>query len=213
MEKRLAESIGVLIFCNKSERLASTKRKKKRMHLVEAKRSKVDLNNLRFVETKCLVISKVVGRLSKTTTFLMLRLDFYIGVCWKSTTVALFNFWAQNCGSVVKNEALPKRTQERAMNSRGRAMCIFHCFLQWFRNILRNYQKMNICKTPLLKWKRIKTIANSSKSVGPQKGRQKHRIRTPSSCRGQTLENDKTKHLASTEWHGRAPGVPTIIFL
>ena len=35
---------------------ASTKRQKK-VHLVEAKRSKMGLNNLRFVEAKCLVIS------------------------------------------------------------------------------------------------------------------------------------------------------------
>ena len=119
---------------------------KKRMHLVEAKRSKMDLNNLRFVETKCLVISKVVGRLSKTTTFLILRLDFYIGVCWKYTTVALFSFWAQNCGSVVKNQALPKRTQERAMKSRGRAMCIFHCKLQGFMKIFRKSWKIGPSK-------------------------------------------------------------------
>ena len=76
MHQKIVKNIGVLIFCNKSERLASTKRKKKRMHLVEAKRSKMDLNNLRFVETKCLVNSKVIWRLNKMTTFLMPRLDF-----------------------------------------------------------------------------------------------------------------------------------------
>ena len=143
----------------------------------------------------------------------MHRLDFYLGMCWEYTTVELLLFWLQNCGTLVKNEALPKRTQERAMKSRGQAMCIFHCFLQGFGNILRNYHKNDIFKTPLLKWKSIKTIANSSKNVRPQKGQQNNRIRTPSSCRGQTLENDKTKHLASTEWGCHAPGVPTIIFL
>ena len=143
----------------------------------------------------------------------MHRLDFYLGMYWNYTTVELLLFWGQNCETLVKNEALPKRTQERAMKSRGQAMCIFHCFLQGFGNILRNYQKNNIFKTPLLKWKSIKTIANSSKSVIPKILRQNRRIRIPSSCRGQTLENDKTKHLASTEWHGHAPGVPTIIFL
>ena len=150
---------------------------KKKVHLVEARRSKMDLKNVCFIEAKWLVISKVIWRLSKMTTFLMHRLDFYLGMCWNYTTLELLLSWAQNCGTLVKNEALPKRTQERAMNSRWRAMCIFHCFLQWFCNILRNYQKNDIFKKPLLKSKSSKTIANSSKNVIPQILQQNRRIR------------------------------------
>ena len=136
----------------------------------------------------------------------MHRLDFYLGMCWNYTTVELLLFSAQNSGTLVKNEALPKRTQERAMNSRWRAMCIFHCFLQWFCNILRNYQKNIIFKTPLLKSKSTKTIVNSSKSVTPNKGQQKGSIWRSSFCRGQTLENDKNMCLAEVIREGRAPG-------
>ena len=44
-------------------------------------------------------------------------------------------------------------------------------------------------------------------------GEQNNRIWASSFCQGLSLENDKNKQTAYTKRRGRAPGVPTIIFL
>ena len=105
---------------------ASTKCKKKTMHLVEARRSKMRLRNQLPVETKRLLFPKVIRRLSKIDSF------FDEEMVFKKKCFVLYGFfhgrlfWGQNCGTVVKNETPPMRTQERDKESSTRAHARFH---------------------------------------------------------------------------------------
>ena len=127
---------------------ASTKCKKKTMHLVEARRSKMRLRNQLPVETKRLLFPKVIQRLSKIDTFFDGKMVFpkecfvLFGFCHSQL------FSCQNRETVVKNETPPCAPKSETKNQEPGPMHVFTDKNEGFCMISRKSLKIEVGKGP-----------------------------------------------------------------